>query len=42
MGLTGEKTVFVRALAEIDQTTLGCLIDFLLQQSRAGRAIPTS
>ena len=28
-------TNFVRALAEIDQTTLGCLIDFLLQQSRA-------
>jgi hypothetical protein len=30
------KIVFVRALAEIDQTTLGCLVDFLLQQSRAG------
>ena len=28
-------TCMVRALAEIDQTTLGCLIDFLLQQSRA-------
>ena len=28
----------VRALAEIDQTTLGCLVDFLLQQSRAGAA----
>ncbi len=34
-GLTGEKTGFVRALAEIDQTTKSCLIDFLLQQSRA-------
>ncbi len=31
-------TNFVRALAEIDQTTLGCLVDFLLQQSRAGAA----
>ena len=29
-------TCMVRALAEIDQTTLGCLIDFLLQQARAG------
>ncbi len=28
-------TCIARALAEIDQTTLGCLIDFLLQQSRA-------
>ena len=36
------KTVSVRALAEIDLTTFGCLVDFLLQQSRAGRAIPTS
>ncbi len=36
IGHSGEKTVFVRALAEIDQTTLGCLVDFLLQQSRAG------
>ena len=34
-GLPGEKTGFVRALAEIDQTTKSCLIDFLLQQSRA-------
>ena len=34
IGLTGEKTGFVRALAEIDQTTLGCLVNFLLQQSR--------
>ena len=33
--LPGEKTVFGRALAEIDQTTKSCLIDFLLQQSRA-------
>jgi hypothetical protein len=24
IGLPGEKTVFVRALAEIDQTTFGC------------------
>ncbi len=31
-------TCMVRALAEIDQTTFGCLIDFLLQQSRAGAA----
>ena len=33
---SGRKTVFVRAPAEIDQTTLGCLVDFLLQQSPAG------
>ncbi len=36
MGHPGEKTFSVRALAEIDQTTESCLIDFLLQQSRAG------
>ena len=41
-GLPGEKIAFVRALAEIDQTTEGCLVDFLIQQSRADRAIPTS
>ncbi len=30
------KPFSIRALAGIDQTTLGCLVDFLLQQSRAG------
>jgi hypothetical protein len=30
------KTVSVRALAEINQNNLRCLIDFLLQQLRAG------
>ena len=39
-------TCIVRALVEIDQTTLGCLVNFLLQQSRgaarhSNRAVST-
>ncbi len=33
-------TCIVRALAEIDKTTLGCLVNFLFQQSRAGASYP--
>ncbi len=38
IGHSGEKTFFVRSLAEIDQTTESCLVNFPLQHSRAGAA----
>ena len=41
-GPSGRETFSVRALAEIGQNNSCCLVNLLLQQSRAGRAIPTS